>query len=90
MSDKTRLDKVQPLLTQVVEDLKISYVQTADAEDAIEHNEANIFFLEDQLQALQNKLTLKKQEQQKVDSEIDLLQNRIHSATSLVPGLCIR
>lgn len=79
-----------PLLRETVEDLNAAYVRSADAQDCIEHNTANVTFLEDQLQTLQRKLLAKQTEKDALDREIDQLKRTVELGIVLTPGLCIR
>jgi hypothetical protein len=85
-----RADKCLPLLRETVDDLTAAYVRDADAQDCIEHNTANVGFLEDQLQSLQRKLALRQTEKQALDAEIAALEGKVELANIAGPGLCIR
>jgi hypothetical protein len=85
-----RADKCLPLLRETVDDLTAAYVRDADAQDCIEHNTANVGFLEDQLQSLQRKLALRQTEKQTLDAEIATLEGKVELANIAGPGLCIR
>ena len=84
------MDKCLPLLAETVEDLNAAYVRSADAQDCIEHNTANVSFLEEQLAALQRKRRIKDAEKQKLDAEIDALEKTVELGIVISPGLCIR
>lgn len=84
------MEKCLPLLTETVEDLNAAYVRSADAQDCIEHNSANVSFLEDQLQSLQRKLASRKREKTTLDAEIETLERTVEFGIQITPGLCIR
>ena len=84
------MEKCLPLLTETVEDLNAAYVRSADAQDCIEHNSANVSFLEDQLQSLQRKLASRMREKTTLDAEIETLERTIEFGIQITPGLCIR
>lgn len=89
-ADLLRVDKCLPLLGETVEDLNAAYVRSADAQDCIEHNTANVTFLEDQMATLQRKLLAKQTEKAVLDREIDQLEKTVELGIVLTPGLCIR
>ena len=85
-----RVDKCIPLLAETVDDLHAAYVRQADAQDCIEHNTANVSFLEDQLLSLQRKRASRQREKDKLDTEIATMEQKIDLAVIAGPGLCIR
>jgi hypothetical protein len=88
--DKLRVEKSLPLLAETVEDLNAAYVRSADAHDCIDHNTANVSFLEDQLASLQRKRQSRQKEKTALDAEIATLEKTVETGILITPGLCIR
>lgn len=90
LPDSTRCNEAYPLMRDVVEELDVCYNRRADAQDCVEHNTANILFLEDQIFNLQKKLNSLKEQanQSKVYMEKCSTTINIYENTKL--GLCIR
>ncbi len=88
--DEVRTEKVLPLLMDVVEELDVAYTRQADAQDCIEHNTANVNFLEEQIFALQQKLDAKNREQDEWESEMVEAQAIVVHGYTVAPGLAIR
>lgn len=89
-NDRLRVEKSLPLLAETVEDLNASYVRSADAHDCIDHNTANVSFLEDQLASLQRKRQTRLKEKTTLDAEITALEKTVELGILTTPGLCIR
>jgi hypothetical protein len=88
--DRLRVEKSLPLLAETVEDLNAAYVRSADAHDCIDHNTANVSFLEDQLASLQRKRQSRQKEKTALDAEIASLEKTVETGILISPGLCIR
>lgn len=65
-------------------------MRSADAHDCIDHNSANVSFLEDQLQSLERKRAARQREREALEAEIASLEQRVERAVLCEPGLCIR
>eukprot|EP01034_Spumella_vulgaris_P022860 gene22860-29037_t len=74
----------------VVEELDVAYTRQADAQDCIEHNTANVNFLEEQISALQQKLDAKNREQDAWEAEMVEAQAVVMHGYTVAPGLAIR
>ncbi len=77
-------------MMDVVEELDVAYTRQADAQDCIEHNTANVNFLEEQIHALQQKLDAKNEEQDLLEAEMVEAHAVLLHGYSVAPGLAIR
>jgi len=68
----------------------MAYIRFADAQDCIEHNSANLNFLEDQLVSIQSKLNAKRLEEQSLRVAIEDSYDFLALAPQLHLGLGIR
>ena len=89
-ADKVRVERSLPQLRETEEALQAAYVRRADAQDLIEHNAANVAFMEEQLQALQTRLATKQQDLERVDAEASRAQQTVQLGEDVQLGLCIR
>lgn len=88
--DELRTEKVLPLIKDTVEDLEVAYVRHADAQDCIEHNTANVNFLEEQIAALQRKLDAKYKEADDLEELARKAADMLEYGYTVESGLCIR
>lgn len=74
----------------VTENLVVLYNKHADAESCLEHNIANVVFLEDQVKSLEMKLLTKSAELKALEVETVTLENTIQYHADAKLGVCIR
>ena len=89
-NDLSRVEECQLQLYDVVEELNDCYGRSADMQDSMEHNSANVAFLEEQIALLQRKLKSKENAQYALNEEIKTVQCVINFGAAVKPGLCLR
>lgn len=77
-------------LSSTVEDLNLSLYRHADAQSALDHNSANVAFLEDRIAELEKKLSARKEAIAAVSTQITQSEKQIWMRRQCSSGLCIR
>ncbi len=88
--DELRTEKAMPLVRDVVEELDVAYTRHADAQDCIEHSAADVYFLEEQIHALQSKLEARCDELDRLDDVMNRAAAVMNLGYEVTPGLCVR
>lgn len=88
--DEERVDRVKPLLLDVVNDIETCSIRLADAEDVIIYQGNNVLRLEQQIAELQLELQRNQQEQQQCLAEEEEAIAAIRHHESIVAGIGIR
>lgn len=88
--DEIRSTECFKELKDVTEHLDILYNKQADAQDYLEHNLANVSFLQEHVRTIQQKLANKTDDLLILESEINKIEKVININESANLGLCIR
>lgn len=90
MIDRIRCEAALPAYRKIVDNLNDDLNLQADATDSIHNNEANIAFINHQIEQLQQKLAKRKTEYLALTEEMHGLQQIVAKKEAVTSGLCIR
>ncbi|KAJ1442888.1 hypothetical protein B484DRAFT_426708 [Ochromonadaceae sp. CCMP2298] len=89
-NDQLRVDSASADMPPLLEELQSCLVRRADAQDSIEHTQADVAFLQEQLSDLQLLLEQKQTEQRALQLEVVGAKETVGLKDILLQGLCVR